>query len=382
MQKGDGMSGILMGIYRKILLVFAILICTTSLFVMAGLLSSSNISFFKFKVNGDIGAEVFLRIIGYENPLIGHALTGANMDFPIFSTGFQLLTNVEMKDIRSLIRSELPGFMAFDSNFIIAEDGVDFTDIPVESAPPMDVLLQERNMAAKELKELNNGKVYSGSSPSEKAVFIYHTHSWESYLPLLGMEGAENENEAVDGKTNITVVGELLGQELEKRGVGASVDKTNIGLMLDEKGWLTPRSYEISRSLVQKAMAGNQKLNYFIDLHRDSVRKDSTTTVINNQPYARIVLVIGEENKNFQKNLQFANELHKILNKQYPGISKGVLPKKGVGVDGIYNQDLNPNSLVVEVGGVDNNMKELKNTVEALAEAISQIYWKAEEVNG
>ncbi|MBT2685516.1 stage II sporulation protein P [Bacillus sp. ISL-37] len=376
------MTGVLVNIYRKMLSGFIILVCTLSFFLIAGFISSSNISFFKFKVNGEIGADVFLRIISYENPLIGHALTGSNADLPILSTGFKLLTNVEMNDIRSLIRSEIPGFMAFDSNFLIADEGVDFTDIPIESAPPMEVLLQERNMAANELKELNSGKIYSGSSPTEKSVFIYHTHSWESYLPLLGLEGAENENEAVDGKTNITIVGELLGKELEKRGIGASVDKTNIGQELDKKGWMTHKSYEISRSLVQSAMAGNEKLDYFIDLHRDSVRKDSTTATINNEPYARLVFVIGEENKNFQKNLKFANELHKILNKDYPGISKGVLPKKGIGVDGIYNQDLHANTLVVEVGGVDNNMKELKNTIEALADAISQIYWKAEEVNG
>lgn len=376
------MAGILVNIYKKMLSGFIILVCTLSFFLVAGLISSSNISFFKFKVNGDIGAEVFLRIISFENPLIGHALTGSNADLPILSTGFKVLTNVEMNDIRSLIRSEIPGFMAFDSNFLIADEGVDYTDIPIESAPPMEVLLQERNMAANELKELNNGKMYSGSSPAEKSVFIYHTHSWESYLPLLGLEGAENENEAVDGKTNITIVGDLLGKELEKRGIGASVDKTNIGQELDKKGWQTYKSYEISRSLVQSAMAGNKKLEYFIDLHRDSVRKDSTTVTINNEPYARLVFVIGEENKNFQKNLKFANELHKVLNKDYPGISKGVLPKKGIGVDGIYNQDLHANTLVVEVGGVDNNMKELKNTIEALADAISQIYWKAEEVNG
>jgi stage II sporulation protein P len=376
------MPEIVVNIYRKILSGFIILVCTLSFFLVAGFISSSNISFFKFKVNGDIGAEAFLRIISYENPIIGHALTRSNADLPILSTGFKLLTNVEMNDIRSLIRSEIPGFMAFDSNFLIAEEGVDFTDIPIESAPPMEVLLQERNMAANELKELNSGKIYSGSSPTEKSVFIYHTHSWESYLPLLGLEGAENENEAVDGKTNITIVGELLGKELEKRGIGASVDKTNIGQELDKKGWMTHKSYEISRSLVQSAMAGNKKLEYFIDLHRDSVRKDSTTATINSEPYAKLVFVIGEENKNFQQNLKFANELHKILNKNYPGISKGVLPKKGIGVDGIYNQDLHANTLVVEVGGVDNNMKELKNTIEALADAISQIYWEAEEVNG
>jgi stage II sporulation protein P len=376
------MSTIFINLYKRIMNILVILACTLSLFLLAGFISSINISFFKFKVNGDIGAEVFLRIISYENTLIGHALTGSNADFAIIPTGFKVITNIEMNDIRSLIRSEIPGFMAFDSNFLIADKGVNFTDIPIESAPPMEVLLQERNMAANELKELNSGNTPSGAPPSEKSVFIYHTHSWESYLPLLGLEGAENENIAVDGKTNITIVGDLLGKELEKRGIGSSVDKTNVGQALKNKGWQTPKSYEISRSLVQSAMSGNSNLKYFIDLHRDSVRKDSTTANINNQPYAKLVFVIGEENKNFQQNLKFANELHQILNKNYPGISKGVLPKKGIGVDGIYNQDLHSNSLVVEVGGVDNNMKELKNTVEALAEAISQIYWKAEEVNG
>lgn len=376
------MSGILANFYKKMFSAIIILLCTFSFFLISGFISSSNISIFKFKVNGDVGAEVFLRIISYENPLIGQALTGSSADLPIFTTGFKLLTNIEMNDLRSLIRSEIPGFMAFDSNFLIADEGVDFTDIPFESAPPIEVLLQERNMAANELKELNSGKVYNGASPAEKSIYIYHTHSWESYLPLLGLEGAENENEAVDGKTNITIMGELLGNELEKRGIGATVDKTNIGQELDKKGWLTYKSYEISRSLVQEAMAGNKKLKYFIDLHRDSVRKDSTTANINNKPYARLVFVIGEDNKNYQKNLKFANDLHKILNENYPGISKGVLPKKGKDVDGVYNQDLHANTLVVELGGVDNNMKELKNTIEALADAISQIYWEAEEVNG
>lgn len=373
---------LLKSIYRKILTVLIICISTFSIFFAAGLISSFNISFFKFKVNGDIGAEAFLRIISYDHPLIGHAFTDTNTDFSLIPTGFKLITNIEINDIRTLIRSEIPGFRAFDSNFLVADEGVDFTDIPFESAPPMDELLQQREMAANELKELNSGNTPIGDSPAEKVVFIYHTHSWESYLPLLGLEGSKNENEAVDGKTNITIVGDLLGKELERRGIGATVDKTNIGEELKSKGWQTDKSYEVSRTLVKSAMAGHEKLTYFIDLHRDSVRKDSTTALIKNEPYAKLVFVIGEENKNFQRNLKFANELHQLLNKNYPGISKGVLPKKGIGVDGVYNQDLSGNSLVVEVGGVDNNMKELKNTIEALAEAISQISRKAEEVNG
>jgi stage II sporulation protein P len=44
-------------------------------------------------------------------------------------------------------------------------------------------------------------------------------------------------------------------------------------------------------------------------------------------------------------------------------------------------KDLFPNSLVIEMEGVDNNMLEFKNVVDALAEAVSDYYWKAEKVN-
>ncbi len=62
----------------------------------------------------------------------------------------------------------------------------------------------------------------------KKVVYIYHTHSWESYFPLLGMQGEANENKAVDNKTNITLVGQMLGMELKADGIGSGVDTTNI----------------------------------------------------------------------------------------------------------------------------------------------------------
>ncbi|WP_242221815.1 hypothetical protein [Bacillus cereus group sp. BfR-BA-01380] len=34
------------------------------------------------------------------------------------------------------------------------------------------------------------------------------------------------------------------------------------------------------------------------------------------------------------------------------------------------------------MGGVDNNMEEINNSVEVLAEIFSQQYWKNEKVNG
>jgi len=77
-----------------------------------------------------------------------------------------------------------------------------------------------------------------------------------------------------------------------------------------------------------------------------------------------------------------AKELHQGLEKKYPGLSRGVLAKrKTSGNNGLYNQDLSNNSILIEVGGVDNNMEELTNTVKAFSDVFSENFWKAEKVN-
>lgn len=361
--------------------LLVLILSTMAFFVIAAGISLSKLELGKIKIDDKVDASAFLlRLVGSESAMLGQ---GLDEEFSFSKMGFELLTNVQIDDIRSLVRYELPGFVHFDLDILIAGEGTDYTDIPIESAPPVEELLKEREMASKELAELQDGHdVPPGNVPTEKNIFIYHTHSWESYLPLLGIEGAKDEDQSVDGKTNITIVGDLLGKELESKGIGVTVDKTNVGQELNKRNWKTAKSYEFSRTLVQQAMASNGKLNYFIDLHRDSLRKDSTSIEINQKPYAKLVFVIGKDNKNYDKNIAFANGMHEYLQAHYPGLSKGVLGKSGAHVDGVYNQDLSPNSVVVEVGGVDNDMKELKNSVGALAEAISHLYWKAEAVQG
>lgn len=372
-------------IINKFIALLITFVCIFSVFFLAGFISTSKFELLGVKINEDVEAtSVLLRLISYESILIGTSLNEENHDIPILQKGFELLTNIQIDDIRSLVRNELPGFFHFDYDILIAGEGIDFTDNPIESSPPIEVLLKEREMAANELEELNKDGTSppDGANLSENKIFIYHTHSWESYLPLLGLEGEKNENESVDGKTNITIIGDLLGTQLENKGIGTAVDKTNVGQELKNRGWKTSKAYQFSRSIVETALASNNKPEYFIDLHRDSLRKESTTIDINQKPYAKVVFVIGQDNQNYAKNIQFASEMHEYLRVNYPGLSKGVLGKSGHGVDGVYNQDLSPNSVIIEVGGVDNNMKELKNTVDALAEAISKLYWKAEEVQG
>ena len=76
-----------------------------------------------------------------------------------------------------------------------------------------------------------------------------------------------------------------------------------------------------------------------------------------------------------------AEKLHYLLEQHYPGLSRGILPQQGAGNNGVYNQDISSNALLLEFGGVDNTLEELNASAKALADVFSEMYWEAEEVN-
>ncbi|WP_262173183.1 stage II sporulation protein P [Saccharococcus sp. Marseille-Q5394] len=204
-------------------------------------------------------------------------------------------------------------------------------------------------------------------------IFIYHTHNRESFLPYL--KDRNKPEGAYHSKANMTLVGEMLGKALERRGVGTEVDSTDIVQELSLRGLDYNSSYQLSGEIVRTARGENKDLDIFLDLHRDSLRKDSTTIKINGENYARLLFVVGTGHEDYAKNLSFAEEVHNVLSKQYPSLSKGILKKDKSQGNGVYNQDLSPNSLIVEIGGVDNTVEELQRTVEALADVLSEYYW-------
>ncbi|MGN7298907.1 stage II sporulation protein P [Ferdinandcohnia sp. SAFN-114] len=364
-----------------LLFILTVLIC----FAAASSISSIKkdwMSFREIDINiRTFPTKFFVKLLESENAYFGQSLTVEQESFTktLVESTFQF----NYGDLRSFFGHELPGLSLHHTEILISGEGTDFTNLPYESAPPLDVLLQEREMAQKELDEFNkeDPKTPPVNLATDKKVLIYHSHSYESYLPLLGLTSDPDMNKAVDSKTNITVVGELLGKELEKYGIGAVVDKTNIGQLLKEKGWDTTESYAVSREIVQSAMASDSDIDFLIDIHRDSVRKDVTTVTINNKPYARVFFVVGKASRNFERSYALAEALDKSIESQFPGISRGVIGKGLDQGNGVYNQDLAENSILIEVGGVDNDMKEIKNTVDALAKVISEHIIDAEKVN-
>ncbi|MET3504860.1 stage II sporulation protein P [Halalkalibacter oceani] len=325
--------------------------------------------------------EHFVHVLAMENQYFAQVLPEDSEPLHVSNLAFRVATSINPDDPRSLLGRELPGFALFDGRIAVAGEGTDYTNLPIESAPPMEVLMAEREATEESLamlEQLEEDANAIESTNGKKVVHIIHSHNYESFLPELE---TDVPNEAHHSKINITLVGEKFSQELEKRGIGAEVEQRDIQASLTERGWGYPRSYDASREMVEEAMAQNQDLQFFFDIHRDSLPRDRTTVTINGAEYARTIFVIGGNNSNYKHNLHMAEELHNMLEETYPGLSRGVIIKEGATTNGRFNQDLSNQSILMEVGGIDNTLEETYRTAEAVADVFADYYWQAEAVD-
>ncbi len=326
----------------------------------------------------NINGELLYRMMGMENHQLLQSLPESEEPVKLSNLVFKLSTNMSLDDPRSFLGRELPGFSLFDGKILVAGEGTNYTNMPIESAPPIEVLKTEQEAALKNTEDLEEKDSGGAASPpnttgDRNVVYLYFSHTRESYLPYL--DGVTDPDMAYHSKVNVTNIGDRLKQSLENKGVGTTVDKTDAM----SKGF--NQSYLVSRNVVQTAMTGDRNLKYFIDIHRDALRKDKTTIQIGGKSFAKLAFVIGGNNPNSEKNKKLAIEIHKLLEKKYKGLSRGVIEKKGAYTNGKFNQDLSQNAILIEFGGVDNTFEELNRSADALADVFSEFYWQAEDVN-
>ncbi len=197
---------------------------------------------------------------------------------------------------------------------------------------------------------------------NEPRVYIYNTHQLESY-----------DNTNYNNITpNVLMASYLLKEELNKEGIPTIVESSNINEYITQNNLKYYQSYEASRYYVKKTLENNQNLDLIIDLHRDAIEKNASTVTIDNKEYAKILFVVGMEHENYEANLNITNTINNMIKEKYPTLTRGVITKSGKNVNGIYNQDLNPNSILIECGGYKNSMGEIVNTINLLAEIIKE----------
>ena len=199
------------------------------------------------------------------------------------------------------------------------------------------------------------------TSMKDPIIYIYNTHDTEEYKMEYRYEYSIIPN--------VKLASYILQEKLENLGINSIVETNSIKSILNENNWLYRDSYRASRILLDRQKENNS-LKYFIDIHRDSARSDKTYLEYDNKSYARIMFVVGLEHNNYEPNLDLANKLNEKINKIIPSLSRGVLKKEGPGVNGVYNQDFSPNSMLIEIGGVENNIEQVTNTIHILGQVL------------
>lgn len=198
----------------------------------------------------------------------------------------------------------------------------------------------------------------------DPVIYLYNTHQTEEY---------SNSDMPYNINPTVTINNYIMKEVFEKNNFLTLVEERSIKDILNINSWNYASSYKASRIYLEDVKNTHPSLKYFIDIHRDSLKKDKTSITIGEKNYAKLLFIVGLEHENYIKNLTFTEQINNKLNELYPGLSKGIYKKSGAGVNGIYNQDFAPTTILIEIGGQDNTVEEVMNTSLAISTIISEV---------
>ncbi|MCU6707645.1 stage II sporulation protein P [Paenibacillus sp. J5C_2022] len=340
--------------------------------------------------SGLLGDMLEMEVPSFRSDLPSEAFSGKDVGIFLMRS----LTDVNPAEPRSMLAGELPGMKGNDAFLIRKGSGTDTTVGPQDRAPiaynPLEGLEEENGTelvvgedgVVDDQSTTGNDAEDAVAEPSGKPTtgrqiaFIYHSHNRESWYPELDGEAKDPSSRT----KNITLVGKRLADKLEENGIGTMVSDVDYPTAIDDYRW--ELSYKYSKKTVKEALASNDDLQFLFDLHRDSQKRKYTTVDIDGTSYAQVYFVIGHKNPEWEKNEAFATKIHEALEAKYPGISRGIWGKTAATGNGEYNQSLASESVLIEIGGVDNTLEESYRTADALAKVVADIYWEDAKVSG
>lgn len=217
-----------------------------------------------------------------------------------------------------------------------------------------------KNEKKEDIKVVSNEKI----EDNKPVVYLYNSHQGESY----SMEYMEDYN------INPTVLTAafMIQERLNKMGINSIVEEANISEYLKNNDMKYYQSYEASRHFLLNTMEKYDGIKLYLDIHRDAIAHEYSTVNINGLECAKIMFVVGLEHDNYLTNLENTKYLNNMIKEKYPTLTRGVLEKQGKNVNGIYNQDLGSNIMLIEIGGNYNNINEVLNTVDLITPIIGE----------
>lgn len=235
------------------------------------------------------------------------------------------------------------------------------------------VFIQELTFAPDPIRPHEAGVKSPEPDSLTPRVLIYHTHTSEMYLGgnvAVGTSQAAHYTFRTHSDPTITgvmEVGRHLANALNKLGIG-TIHETKIHTLptLDY-------AYANSEKTVREILTKLPSIGMVLDVHRDADVPEPVAQ-INGRNVAKLLLVVGTaetiplSHPNYQKNLAFARRLKEISDRLYPGLMRPIQIRK----DARYNQHLHPNSVIIELGSVENTLEEALLSAELLAKILAQ----------
>lgn len=205
---------------------------------------------------------------------------------------------------------------------------------------------------------------YGKNEKKDIDIYLYNSHQGETY----SSDYLEEYNIVPD----ILMASLMLKDKLESIGINTIVEESDILKYMSDNGLDHAGSYIASRHFLISALDKYPNAVLYIDMHRDAIVHDLSTVEINGKKCAKILFVIGLEYNTYENNLSIVKVLNNKFNNKYPGLSRGIMKKEGYGVNGVYNQDLRSNIILIEIGGNENNIEEVNNTLDLVSDILGE----------
>lgn len=197
--------------------------------------------------------------------------------------------------------------------------------------------------------------------PAESLVSVYNTHTGETYTLSDGVE-------RLDGRRGGVVTVAAAFQETLESKYGIKVARSE---RINDLRY--NNSYLESEKTARQLLEANPKTRAIFDIHRDSEKtREQSVVHINGQIAAPILFIVGSDARRsfptWRQNYAFACELADRLDEKYPGLSLGVRVK-----DGVYNQHLHPQAVLLEMGTTENSTEEAVRSARLLADVVADM---------
>ena len=200
-------------------------------------------------------------------------------------------------------------------------------------------------------------------------VLVIHTHTTESYMPQ-GATHYTDDGElarSFDPDQNMLAVGIEFVKVLEANGIPT----LHCAVVHDEESYRL--SYQRAAESIEKYLSEYPSIQYVFDIHRDSLMRSngeliSAVTSINGEACAQVMPVVSGGFDGYEENLSLALKLRQKLNSKYINLCRPVCLRES-----LYNQNMAPVSLLLEIGTSGNTLEQAKAGARLTAKAIAEL---------